>query len=181
MKNSPIDNHSEPWNKHHVIASAVISECGKYRYSLTRIWDEEKPIVMFVMLNPSTADGTKDDPTIRRCIGFAKSWGYGGLYVCNLFAYRATNPQELLKVDNPFGDKNIWHTRQLMEKVSVIVCAWGNGLILKKIINWMGPYSLIDFAFPKLHFLELSKDGVVKHPLYLKSSLTPKPLFGNGS
>ena len=87
-----------------IIANAVISECGKYRYSLTRIWDESKPKVMFIMLNSSTANANNDDPTIRRCINFAKAWGFGDLYVCNIFAYRATNPQELLKVDNPFGD-----------------------------------------------------------------------------
>src|SRR3546814_16904510 len=65
---------------------------------LWRIWDDTKPQCMFIMLNPSTADADLDDPTIRRCIGFAKSWGYGGLQVCNLFAYRSTEPRELLKV-----------------------------------------------------------------------------------
>lgn len=159
-----------------VIASAVISDCGKYRYSLTRIWDESKPKVMFIMLNPSTADASNDDPTIRRCIGFAKSWGFGGLYVCNLFAFRATNPKDLLKADNPFGDQNIWHTRQLFDKVEKVICSWGNKAIVDKILGKGNDYETIYYAYDKLHFLELSKDGTPKHPLYLKSDLKPKRL-----
>lgn len=155
---------------------ATISECGNYRYTLTRTWDESKPKVMFIMLNPSTADANNDDPTIRRCVNFAKSWDYGGLYVCNLFAFRATNPKELLKVGNPFGDQNIWHTRKLSDEVDTIVCAWGNKPILNKILKETSPYSLLHFVLPKLHFLELSKDGTPKHPLYLNGDLKPKKI-----
>lgn len=100
-----------------MIKSAIISECGKYRYSLSRIWDENKANVLFIMLNPSTADGDVDDPTIRRCIGFAKSWGYGGIYVGNLFAYRATDPKELLKVENPIGFENIHHLMDMYNEL----------------------------------------------------------------
>lgn len=158
-----------------VIASAVISECGNYRYSLTRIWDESKPKVMFIMLNPSTADANNDDPTIRRCVGFAKSWGFGGLYVCNLFAFRATTPKELLKVDNPFGDQNIWHTRKLSDEVEMIICAWGNYPIVKKILRYENaPINLLDFCINKLHSIDTTVKGIPKHPLYLKSELKPK-------
>lgn len=160
-----------------VIASAFLSECKKYRYSLTRIWDESKPKVMFVMLNPSTADGTQDDPTIRRCIGFAKSWGYGGMYVCNLLAYRSTDPKELLKVDNPFGDQNIWITRQHIDEVELVVCAWGNEPIVKRLFGGTSPYRMLGFAKSKLHYLELSKNGTPKHPLYLKSNLKPVKMY----
>ena len=159
-----------------VIASAFLSECKKYRYSLTRIWDESKPKVMFVMLNPSTADGTQDDPTIRRCIGFAKSWGYGGMHVCNLFAYRATDPKELLKVDNPFGDQNIWVTRKLVEEVEIVVCAWGNKPILDKFQN-LSTFLLLHYCHEKQHYIEMSKDGIPKHPLYLKSNLKPVKMY----
>ena len=65
---------------------AIISDCGKYRYQLWRKWDPSLPVVLFIMLNPSQADASEDDPTIRRCINYAKSWGYGGIYVGNLFA-----------------------------------------------------------------------------------------------
>ncbi len=162
--------------KQNLVSDAVISDCKQYRYVLSRIWDETKPLIMFIMLNPSTADADKDDPTIRRCIRFAKSWGYGGLYVCNLFAYRASKPAELLKAHNPWGDQNIWHTRQLSDKVSAIVCAWGNKPTLKKLLNGTSAFALIDFAVRlncvKLHYIALSKDGIPMHPLYLKSDLT---------
>ena len=68
--------------------NAELSACGKYRYRLSRIWDDKKPLVLFIMLNPSTADAEQDDPTIRRCIAFAKNWGYGGFMAGNLFAFR---------------------------------------------------------------------------------------------
>lgn len=88
---------------------ATLSEDRKYRYTLTRIWDETKPKVMFIGLNPSTADETKDDPTIIRCINFAKSWGYGGLEMTNLFAFRATNPKVMKNEKEPIGkDNDTW-------------------------------------------------------------------------
>jgi len=76
---------------------ATFSPCRKYRYSLFRIWDEDKSLVLFIGLNPSTADEKEDDPTIRRCINFAKQWGwgYGGLIMGNLFSFRATQPSDL--------------------------------------------------------------------------------------
>ena len=86
--------------------SATFSNCRKYRYALSRSWDEKKKIVLFIGLNPSTADEKKDDPTIRRCINYAQSWGFGGLQVANLFAYRATKPTKLRYVENPVGDDN---------------------------------------------------------------------------
>ena len=83
-------------------SGAVFSPCERYRYKLWRVWDPARPLgcVMFLMLNPSTATDTEDDPTIRRCIGYARSWGYGGLYVGNLFAYRATDPADLRRADS---------------------------------------------------------------------------------
>ncbi|GHX72979.1 hypothetical protein VCSRO16_3593 [Vibrio cholerae] len=70
--------------------TAELSKCRKYRYALWRTWDSDKPFAMFIGLNPSTADEKNDDPTLRRCINFAKSWGYGGVCMANLFAFRAT-------------------------------------------------------------------------------------------
>lgn len=162
-----------------MIKSALLSDCQKYRYSLTRIWDESLPKIMFIMLNPSTADGTQDDPTIRRCISFAKQYGYGGLYVCNIFAYRATNPKELLKIHNPFGDQNIFITRQLADEVETIVCAWGNKEIINKLLKGNEPYLLLQYCTNKLHYIDISKDGIPKHPLYLKSSLKIKKIAIN--
>ena len=158
--------------------SAVISDCGKYRYSLTRTWNDELPKVMFVMLNPSTADAMKDDPTIRRCVGFANSWGYGGIIVVNLFAFRATNPKELLSEEHPIGGDNLYYMRKAYDKVDKVVCAWGNKPILRK---WFQCKSfnesvLVHFIKDKSYYLELSKDGTPKHPLYLKKDLKPKKL-----
>lgn len=159
---------------------AFISDCKKYRYTLERTWNNN-PKIMFIMLNPSTADANTDDATIRRCIAFAKLWGYGGIYVCNIFAFRSTNPKELLNYDNPFGDENIFHTRQITDKVEKIVCAWGNEPIMKKILKVKSINSLttelLSYAIDKLYYLEISKNGIPKHPLYLKGNLQPKKMF----
>ena len=93
---------------------AVISHDDKYRYQLSRIWDEEKPMVLFIMLNPSTADADVDDPTIRRVVNFAKSWGYGGVFVGNLYAFRSTDPKVLRYIDDPIGEENIQHIQSLI-------------------------------------------------------------------
>ena len=79
---------------------AVISKCGEYRYSLIREWNKSKQKVLFLMLNPSDADDKKDDPTIKRCISFAKDWRYGGLMVANLYAYITDKPKELFRSKN---------------------------------------------------------------------------------
>lgn len=92
-----------------MIKDAILSEDRKYRYILSRTWDETKPTVLFIGLNPSTADENEDDPTIRRCIIFAKSWGYGGLIMANLFAFRTTNPQGLYSEKNPVGSENDYY------------------------------------------------------------------------
>lgn len=150
--------------------TAEISKCGKYRYQLSRIWDESKPIVLFIMLNPSTADANEDDPTIRRCIGFAKSWGYGGLMVGNLFGLRATNPKELLgynlckdfEPSHPdyINRKSVAYMASICDK---IILAYGN----PPIDNWEKP------TFENMFHLGLTKSGNPKHPLYLKKDLIP--------
>ena len=150
---------------------AVVSEDGKYRYQLWRIWDDSKPLVMFLMLNPSTADGEEDDPTIRRCIGYAKSWGCGGFYVGNLCSYRSTDPKTLLKVPDPIG-ANSKHIAEMVKKTALVVCAWGNSDIVKKLFSGMETM-ILDVLNAKAYYLELSKDGTPKHPLYLKKELEP--------
>lgn len=105
---------------------AVISECGRWRYELTRKWDEAVDL-HFIMLNPSTADADIDDPTIRKCIGFARIGGFGGIRIVNLFAHRATNPKELLTCDYSLavGPENDAHIRKIPAR-STIVAAWGS-------------------------------------------------------
>lgn len=147
---------------------AVLSDDKKYRYQLWRIWDETKPNVFFLMLNPSTADESKDDATIRRCISFAKDWGYGGIYVGNLFPYRATNPRELLgkkKIEIAPLD-NYKHQREMARKCELNILAYG---VFASKFNGTGGF-IQDVEW---HYLKLTKSGAPAHPLYLKSDLKP--------
>lgn len=152
-------------NRGNLIKGAVISSCEKYRYQLWRIWDEDKPKVMFLMLNPSTADEEDNDPTLRRCIGYANSWGYGGLYIGNLYAYRTKDRSKLNYAENPTGDDNHRHLIEMLSKCDKIVCAWGNG---------EGQPKKIFDNFSDLHYLKLNDDATPTHPLYLKSDLKPQ-------
>jgi hypothetical protein len=104
--------------------SAVFSKDGLYRYELRRRWGCGD-LVLWIMLNPSTADEMKDDPTIRRCIRFSQRWGFGGIVVCNLFALRATDPKRLREVEDPTGPENFRTIRAAAEECSKVVCAWG--------------------------------------------------------
>jgi hypothetical protein len=169
-------NEAPPKGLHicNVTSSAFISECGKYRYELRRTWDESRPKVMFIMLNPSTADAEIDDPTIRRCVGFAKSWGYGGILVGNLFAYRATEPKTLLTVNDPIGRENLTHLKVMYNESDTAICAWGNGKLVEKLGKKFGEdYKPLSGFLGRIYYLELANDGTPKHPLYLKGDLKP--------
>lgn len=148
--------------------AALFSPCRLYRYSLWRRWDAPaKGYVMFVGLNPSTADENLDDPTIRRCIGFAKAWGYAGLCMTNLFAFRATKPSDMRLAHEPIGANNDVTLKRLAQEASVIVAAWGtNGIFL-------GKDREVRLLLPDLHCLRLTKAGHPSHPLYLPGNLTP--------
>jgi hypothetical protein len=155
-----------------VTKSAIISDCGFYRYLLTRVWDVDVPTVNFVMLNPSTADASEDDPTIRRCLGYAKSWDMGGLVVTNLFAFRATDPSELNHVADPIGKLNDAHLEAAAIGSSLVIRAWGNhgklwsrGEIVHRML----------MQIRRTHHLGLTRTGEPKHPLYLRNDLTPIP------
>jgi len=142
--------------------SAVFSPCRKYRYSLTRSWNSAEGYVLFIGLNPSIADEIIDDPTLIRCINFAKDWGYGGLIMVNLFAYMSTHPKDLKKAKLPIGKNNNKHILKNHQKSQLTIAAWGNdGNLLKrdkevlKIIN--NPMCL-----------NINKSGQPAHPLYQK-------------
>ena len=155
-----------------MIHTAKISDCGKYRYALTRQWAGSGGGVTFIMLNPSTADAEKDDPTIRRCIGFAKLWGFSRLQVVNLFAYRATDPKELDKVDDPVGPLNdpqlinCWH--------GTLVAAWG-----AKAPNERVKYVLSLMYSKQLFCLGTTKKGHPRHPLYVPANQPLVPFYGD--
>ena len=152
-----------------IIREALISPCGRYRYRLTRRWDD-LPLLPFVMLNPSTADEYEDDPTIRRCMGFARREGLGGITVANMYGLRATNPGDLLRANDPFGPENDRALYELAFEAVVnrvpIVCAWGaRGSRSNHHMRsfWQAGAKL------KLVCLGKTKDGHPRHPLYVKA------------
>ncbi len=151
---------------------AALSACGHYRYTLWRTWDESLPTVLFVMLNPSTADADVDDPTIRKCIGFAQRWGYGTLLVGNLYALRATDPRELDTADAPVGRDNTDALCRLAERADRIVAAWGakpnRGRYAQREAR-----ALDTFYDRDVYALRLTKDGHPWHPLYVPYSVEP--------
>lgn len=149
-------------------SGADISACGRYRYSLWRRWGPG-PSVLFVGLNPSTADATLDDPTIRRCIGFARAWGYGGLVMANLFAWRDTAPAGMMAAADPVGPDNDRVLQAEHVRAALTVAAWGaHGAHL-------GRDEVVRALLPRLHCLRLTKHGHPGHPLYLPASLQPVP------
>lgn len=153
-------------------SSARLSECGRYRYNLTRrVRTDRHTWCCFVMLNPSTADATTDDPTIRACCEFARRWECGWLQVVNLFAWRATDPRELASAADPIGPQNARALEEAARNADILVCAWGaHG----------GPRGVEVGAWLRRDFLPyhlgLCKDGSPRHPLYVKRS-TPLTLW----
>jgi len=160
-----------------VLSSAVISECRRYRYELWRTWDTHKGYVLFIGLNPSTADATVDDPTIRRCVGFARKWGYGALAMANLFAWRATDPKELYVADDPVGPENHVAIHGLIQNAGMVIAAWGTHGSYRnrdEEVRAMIPRFNCE---RKLFCLGVNKNGSPKHPLYVKSSRMPYLYF----
>lgn len=147
------------------IKGADFSECGLYRYSLWRIWDESKPLVMFVGLNPSTANAENDDPTIRRVKSISATLGYGGIYMCNCFAYISTNPKMLQAETLEATIKNADVLKRVAERCAEVIFAWGNFDIVKK----MGVDKKMSEAFPTAKALFINKNGSPKHPLYCRA------------
>jgi len=149
---------------------AIFSPCNRYRYALWRNWDRSKQSVMFIGLNPSKADKIQDDHTIFRCINFAKSWGYGSIFVTNLFAYRAKTPNEMKSSTEPIGKENDTWINNLSKEAELIIAAWGNhGTFLNRseeIVN----------SISNLNCIKKNKSGEPSHPLYLKANLVPIPL-----
>lgn len=149
-------------------SGAEFSECKNYRYALWRIWDESMPLVMFIGLNPSTANETENDPTIRRVCAIAKHNGYGGVYMMNCFPLVSTDPAALHAFnDTPFHDiEDMENMRWLLEvkrRCSAIVFAWGNFDVVKQRAESIAGY------FKNAKALHINKNGSPKHPLYCKA------------
>jgi hypothetical protein len=145
--------------------AALISDCGRYRYWLTRCWDAEARQACFIMLNPSVADASVDDPTIRRCVGFARAWGCGGVRVVNLFAYRATRPGDMRAADDPVGPENDRHLLDAARGCHPVVAAWG---VHGGHRNRDGAAAgLLLSAGVTVQCLGTTRDGRPRHPLYV--------------
>ena len=151
---------------------ATMSDCGKFRYRLWRKWGEGSPL-LFVMLNPSTADASVDDATIRRCIKFAQAHDFGELEVVNLFAYRATDPQDLRRAGYPIGPDNDEHICAAVRESAAVCLAWGSnvaGLERPQIV-----LPKLRALGVKLQCLRITRSGYPQHPLMLPSSCRLMP------
>lgn len=160
-------------------SEAAYSPDMKYRYLLYRSWSDEIPRkrVCFVMLNPSTATESENDPTIRKCVKYADRWGYGGLSIVNLFALRSTDPARLYTHADPVGERNLHMIETSAAWDKEVILAWGAHGSLKakhrvdsfgvQVADMLRPYS------PKC--LAVTSKGHPGHPLYLKDSLDPIP------
>lgn len=152
-------------------SSAVFDATGHYRYWLSRTWDPEGQAVNFMMLNPSTADQVRLDPTVSRCLSFAVRWGFGTLIVTNLFAWRSPDPSELRRVPDPVGPENNRFLLQGVEESALRVAAWGvHGSLHQRDEAVL---KLVE-SFP-LTLLGLTKHGAPRHPLYLRADTAPHP------
>lgn len=162
----------------YVGASAVVSECGRYRYTLRRQWRghpcRPEKIAVFVMLNPSTADAAKDDPTIRRCVSFARDWGCEEVEVVNLFAWRATSPTQLRIVDEPVGTDNDAYIATAIERarrtIGPVVVAWGahaheHSARVNRVLGILGR---------PVFALGVTARGEPRHPLYVRGNVMPQ-------
>ena len=153
-------------------SGALISEDGRYRYRLWRRWDATKPTMAWIMLNPSTANADEDDPTIRRCIGFAKREGCGGIEVVNLYGRRATDPRILPDLTDPEGPENAlgWAVALHDPEPALVVAGWGAAA---DALRLPPSAALRGYAGPSLMCLGATKQGFPRHPLYVRSD---KPL-----
>jgi hypothetical protein len=159
----------------HDTMSALISPCGLYRYRLERRWGPE-PSLPFCLLNPSTADAERDDPTIRRCVGFARREGAGGIVVVNKYAFRASTPSALWAAPDPFGPDNDRVLAEVSRAAAAtgmpIVCGWGTlGNNSNRHIH------ILQQSGARLVCLGWTKGGAPRHPLYVRNDERLRDLF----
>ncbi len=150
---------------------AIYSDCENYRYSLTRVWDPAGERALFIMLNPSTATEIQNDPTVERCERRARALGFGAFRVLNIFAWRATDPRDMRRADDPVGPGNDAAILDSLDWADRIICAWGtHGEHLGR-----GPAveALLRASGRPLYHLGLSKAGHPKHPLYIGYAVQP--------
>ena len=154
--------------------NAVFSKCQQFRYQLSEIWDDSKPLVLWILMNPSVACLEYSDPTLRKTGKFARAWGYGGQLVGNVHAYRATDKKRLRDVTDPIGPENDRHILEMAGEAQTIVLAYGQP---PKVLRQRSKEEVALLSrHPRVCYLRLAKDGTPTHPLYLPEKLTPQPL-----
>jgi hypothetical protein len=155
-------------------STALISDCQKYRFHLTRVWDESKPSICWMLLNPSTADAEKLDPTLTRCLGYSVDWGYGQMHILNIFAFRATDPKVMMAVADPVGHNilvggtpvsNDGYLTLIPGICHMTVAGWGGGGTFKG--RYVEVAKLAQVRGLKFQCLGQTKTGQPRHPLYL--------------
>jgi hypothetical protein len=151
-------------------AGAVFSACRRWRYLLWRRWDE-KPMANFLMLNPSTADEFQLDPSCTRARNYAERWGFGGVVITNIFAWRSTDPSALKRVENPVGRGNDRAILKAAREAKLVVCAWGNHGLHRGRAGEV--VTLLRRQKIPLNFLRMNDCGEPAHPLYLPGALKP--------
>ena len=153
-------------------SGALFSPCEKYRYRLWRRWDFSLSRACWIMLNPSTADAMKDDQTIRKCVEFTKRFGYGGIEVVNLFAWRATKPAALKRVSDPIGPSNDAAIKNAADGVNrgggIVICAWGRHFGKSK--RRLRVLDILEEIGADPWVLQFNKDATPAHPLMLPYS-----------
>lgn len=155
-------------------SSAVFSTCQQYRYELHREWDTGDKPVLFFMMNPSTATEHVDDPTVKKCRGYAERWGYNHLIVVNMMAYRATNPKVLLTIADPIGPDNHTHIKRLIHTLQpLVICAWGTGTHKKLLHAEKVAMQLLVDAKCAPKALRVSALNKPWHPLYIPNDIIP--------
>ena len=154
--------------------TALFSDDLVHRYFLKRIWKTPGDIVAFIGLNPSTADEEKNDPTVARCIGYAKRWGFGGMYMLNIFAYRSTDPKMLRKIEDPVGPLNDHYIICTIRLTDMVVACWGNhGQYMgrgEQVIDILEHIQSIPNVKIPIMCFKITKNGQPFHPLYLKKN-----------
>ena len=159
-----------------IASTAVVSDCGRYRYRLDRKVDASKQgRVCWVMLNPSTADAIADDPTLRRCIAYTRAWQHGSLVVVNLFAWRATDPRSLpLDIETAVGPLAGGHIGQALRESSIVICGWGSSGPRERVSSRVAEVlGMIRSSGHEPFALGLTKYGHPRHPLYMRGDATP--------
>lgn len=170
MKHDPGGKRRPKWPADSEV-EAKFSDCERYRYFLSEIWDRQRPLVMFLMMNPSVAGHEYADPTLIKTGKYARAWGYGGQLVANVHAYRVTDSKRLIEIEDPVGPKNNAALLHMARNAEIIVLAYG---LPPKPLRPRAA-AVVDMLrgnFP-LKYLQLTRNGTPRHPLYLNSGLLP--------